>query len=399
MITNYLNHISRRIFKSTKVILPFAFLLLASFPLQTALGRNPKSHIIQFVFISDSHYGTKRAAFRGATDVESNVVNTAMVAKVNTLSTLTFPNDNGIKGGKVVGGIDYVINAGDIANRQESSSKIQSATASWMEFTTSFLNGITLKNNNNQNTEILLLPGNHDISNAIGHYKTLSPLKDNGSMVGIYNYMFPAAKKTIESFDYPKDKIHYSKDFSGLHLVFINMWPDSTERIWIANDLKRVNRSTPVILFAHDEPAVESKHFTNPNGTHTINGTDKFENIIPEVFKDGTTISTPSIIEQRGLVSFLKKYPNIKAYFHGNEHENIFYEYKGPDNDYSIRTFEVDSPMKGNISSSDETKLSFQLVTIDTDTKTMTVRECLWNSNPINPLSPVAWGASITISL
>jgi hypothetical protein len=47
----------------------------------------------------------------------------------------------------------------------------------------------------------------------------------------------------------------------------------------------------------------------------------------------------------------------------------------------------------------DETKLSFQLVTIDTDTKMMTVRECLWNSNPKNPLSPVAWGASITISL
>jgi len=55
--------------------------------------------------------------------------------------------------------------------------------------------------------------------------------------------------------------------------------------------------------------------------------------------------------------------------------------------------------MKGNISGSDETKLSFQLISIDTKTKTMTVRECLWNSTPTNPSAPIVWGATTTISL
>jgi hypothetical protein len=122
---------------------------------------------------------------------------------------------------------------------------------------------------------------------------------DNGAMVGSYNYMFPTTQTTTATFTYADNKIHYSKDISGVHFVFLNMWPDSTERIWIAKDLSSVSSSTPVVLFAHDQPSVETKHLTNPNGTHNINSTDKFENLVPEVFKDGTKITDPSNTTQR----------------------------------------------------------------------------------------------------
>jgi len=353
--------------------------------------------LVQFVFTSDSHFGVKRITFQGDSNVFANVVNAAMVSKMNSLQYATLPNDGGVNAGKIIGGIDYLINTGDIANREEKG--IQNSATSWNQFTTVYLNGANLKNRLNQKAEILLLAGNHDISNAIGHYKEMKPLTDNCSMVGIYNYMFPSTPKTTYNYQYSTDKVHYSRDIAGIHIVFLNMWPDSCERIWIEKDLKAVSKTEPVLLFTHDQPNVESKHFTNPNGSHTINSADKFENIIPEVFKDGVKTSDPSVIEQRSFVAFLKAHQNIKAYFNGNDHENIFYDYKGPDNDINLKTFQVDSPMKGNISGHDESKMSFQFVTIDTQTKTMTVRECLWNAVPSNPSAPIVWGASMTISL
>ena len=363
----------------------------------TPVDNQPSTSIIQLVYTSDSHFGITRGAFRGATNVDANIVNIAMAAKMNTVSTLTLPNDNGVRAGKVVGGIDYLINTGDIANRQEVG--IQSATASWIQFTSVYLNGLTLKNNSNQNTGILVSAGNHDVSNTIGYYKLMSPLTDNSTMVGIYNYMFPSTPKTTATYNYTSDKIHYSKDLLGVHFEFVNIWPDSTERVWMEKDLSTISTTTPVIIFTHDPPAVESKHFINPNGTHTINATDKFENLIPEAFKDGTTISVSSNIEQRGFVAFLKNHTNIKAYFHGHNNENNYYTWGGPDSDIALKVFQVDSPMKGNVSASDETRLSFQLITIDSNTKIMTVRECLWNAIPSNPLTPIAFGASCTISL
>ncbi len=354
--------------------------------------------IIQFVYTSDGHYGITRASFQGGTNVDANIVHAALIAKINSVSGLTLPSDNGVQAGKVVGGIDYLINTGDMANREEAG--IQSATASWGQFSAHYINGITLKNSSNSKTGLLLLPGNHDVSNAIGYYKTMSPLTDNGSMVGIYNYMMnPATPKTAATYNYSTDKIHYSKDIQGVHFVFVNMWPDSAERVWIESDLKTVSTSTPVILFTHDQPNVETKHFTNPNGTKNINSTDKFENLLAETFKDGAKTSDPSSIEQKGFVAFLKAHTNIKAYFHGNDNENKFYDYKGPDGDIALKTFQVDSPMKGNFSSTDETKLSFQLITIDYKAMTMTVRECLWNTTPSAPTTPISFGSNITISL
>ena len=379
----------------------FALLLLLAFSCKKdSAVETPTSPVIQFVYSSDAHFGITRATFQGGTNVNASVVNAKLVEKINSLQALTIPADNGVNAGKVVGGIDYFINTGDFANREESASSVQSASISWGQFSSTYINGLTLKTNSNAKTPVLLAAGNHDVSNAIGYYKTMLPLTDNGSLVGAYNYMFPSTPKTTATYDYVTNKIHYSKDISGVHLLFVNMWPDETERTWMATDLNGVSTSTPVILFVHDQPNVETKHFTNPNGAGTINSTDKFENLLPEVFKDGAkTISDPSTLEQRSFVTFLKAHTNIKAYFHGNDNENKYYDYKGPDNDVTLKTFQVDSPMKGNISGTDETKLSFQLISIDTKAKTMTVRECLWNSVPATPSTPIVWGASTTITL
>ncbi len=389
--TGLIKNFSMNQFK--KGFLALLFLLI----LTSTVNAKKDPEIIQLIFTSDSHFGIKRLTFQGDSNVYSNVVNAAMVARMNTLQTVKLPDDNGINGGKLVGGIDYLINSGDIANREEPG--IQSSDVSWNQFKTVFLNGVHLTNYRNKKTEILLLPGNHDISNAIGFTRKMIPLTDNTSLVGIYNFMFPKNQKTSSSFQYSKDKVHYSINKGGIHFVFINMWPDSSERVWIEKDLKSVSHKTPVLLFAHDQPTVESKHFTNPNGSHTINLTDNFENLLPEVFKDGTKISDPSKIEQIEFVEFLKVHPNIKAYFNGNDHENKMYDYTGPNKDISLKTFQVDSPMKGNKSAKDETKLSFQLISIDFRTKMMTVRECLWNAIPKNRSAVLQWGMSRTISL
>jgi hypothetical protein len=214
----------------------------------------------------------------------------------------------------------------------------------------------------------------------------------------------PASPKSKTSYNYSYDKINYSTDLSGVHLMFINIWPDSVARIWMEQDLAKKSPDMPTIIFTHDQPECEAKHFSNPNGTHNINSTDKFENMVTERLKDGKTTSAATTLEQKNLVSFFKAHTNIKAYFHGNDNRNEFYSYKGPDNDIDIKAFRVDSPMKGTISGidapdgiGDETKLSFQVIVIDEATKTLTVRECLWNT--AGPNSQLTWGINSTISL
>jgi len=209
----------------------------------------------------------------------------------------------------------------------------------------------------------------------------------------------PAAPKTTATFDYKRDKVYYSRDIGGLHFVFVQVWPDSQARAWIENDLKSVNASTPVFLFTHDQPDVEAKHFINPNGKHDVNATDQFENLLSDTFADGRTITTPSLIEQRQLEAFLARHLNITTYFHGNSNWNQFYDWVGPGGSVVLHTFRADSPMKGDVSAMDERKLSFQVVTIDTATRMMTVRECLWNADPANANAPLAWGGSTTVAL
>ena len=91
------------------------------------------SRTIEFLFTSDAHYGLTRAAFRGGTNVDAHVVNAAMVANMNTLGDP----------------IDFVVEAGDIANREETAGginggPIQPAAASWSQFTADYIDGLTL---------------------------------------------------------------------------------------------------------------------------------------------------------------------------------------------------------------------------------------------------------------
>lgn len=359
------------------------------------------SPIINIIFTSDAHFGITRPNFRGDTAVIGNTVNIAMVKQMNTLPGLTLPQDGGVIAGKPVAAIDYIAENGDIANRMEV--PIQSAAASWGQFETDYIKGIHLTGHNGKPAGFLIVPGNHDISNTVGFYKTMKPATDPSSMVGIYNLMMkPKTPMTNASYKYPEDRINYSRDVQGIHMMFITLWPDSAQRIWMEKDLTSVPKTTPVMIFTHDQPTCEAKHFTNPAPMHTINADSKFENLTAEYYKEGLKASKDdggTEIEQRGWVKFLKAHPNIKAYFHGNSNWNEFYVYKGPDNDVSLNTFRVDSPMKGKYSSKDETLLSFQLISINAATQTLTARECLWNTNPKDVSQKVVFGKSITVSL
>lgn len=346
--------------------------------------------ILQLVYTSDAHFGITRKKFRGADSVPSVIVNRAMIAQINALPDVVLPNDGGVNSGNKVGGIDYLAQTGDITNRQEI--PLPSATQSWAQFDEVYLKGLNTLGHQQRPTGFLIVPGNHDVSNAIGYPRPMKPLTDPTSMVNIYNLMMqPSTPLTNATFDYRKDKVNYSRDIAGIHFIFLTIWPDSSTRVWMAGDLDKVSASTPVIVFAHDPPNGDPHHFLNPNPPHTINPKDKFENLLEETFKDATP--TSDSVEQRGWVAFLKAHTNIKAYFHGHENANEFYVYSGPDNDIFLPVFRVDSPMKGKPSSTDETKLSFQVISIDTKAKLMTVREYLWNAQP------ATWGQSRTITL
>jgi acid phosphatase type 7 len=373
--------------------------------LNLGTGAAQTKQTLQFVLTSDPHYGITRPRFQKASNVNATVVNGAMIAKMNTLPSLSLPKDEGVNAGNVIGGIDYVINTGDISNRMEVSSKVQSAALSWSQFKTDYIDNLSLKNNKGEKTKLLVIPGNHDVSNAIGFYKAMSPLKDSTAMVNVYNLMM-SQPISDGNYNYTNGKVHFSKNIGGIHMMFVNIWPDSSERVWMESDLASVSPTTPVFIFTHDQPAVESKHFTNPNGLHTINSTDQFENNLLEIFKDGKATSVAATIEMKGFASFIKAHSNIIGYFHGNDHQNKFYVYNGPDNNIVLNTFDSDSPMKGIVSGTsasngkgDETKLSFNLVSIDSISKTLTIRQCLWNTDTVNTSTPVAFGESKTISL
>lgn len=367
-----------------------------------AFGQDKNSDTVtNIVFTSDAHFGIKRAKFRGSVSVPGVVVNTALVNEINTLPGLTLPQDSGVNSGKTIKSIDFLIEGGDIANRMEI--PIQSAAASWHQFADVYMHKLHLTAHNGKPATLLMIPGNHDISNAIGYAKPMKPATDPTSMVQIYNLMLkPQLPMTNEKYDYAKDKINYSFNLKGIHMMFITLWPDSAERLWMQKDLDTVALTTPVIIFTHDEPTSESKHFTNPLPLHNMTIENKFQNLLEENYKEGDIAGKgnhATDMEQRGFVRFVKAHPNIKAYFHGNTNYNQFYTYKGPDNDIALHVFRVDSPMKGESSAKDESRLSFQLISLNTANQTLTVRECLWNTKPNAPDTPIVFGQSSTISL
>lgn len=376
-------------YRNHSFIMRLTTLLVTVFFVLPCLAEN-----IQFIYVSDTHYGLFRK-FRGKENVSSIEVNRAMIDKMNLLPTLTLPQDNGVKQGHPVGGIDLIINTGDIASRAENG--VQSSSASWKDFAADWIEGrLNVRNNLGEQAPMYLLPGNHEVSNTIGHFRLKE--QDATASVEIYNRMMnPDVLRTNTTYNHATDKVNYSFTLSGIHFLFVGMWPDSQARSWMANDLKKSgNSGIPSLLFTHDQPDVEAKHFINPNGKYDINATDKFENLLSDTCSVLSAKGEP-VKERRELAGFFQQHPSIKAYFHGNENYNQYYTWGGPDNMIAMPVIRVESAMKGEKSEKDESLLSFQLVTIDTDTMQMTVRECLWNVTD-NP-QPIVWGESQTYSL
>ena len=358
---------------------------------------------VTFVFTSDVHFGISRGKFRGAANVEARVVNAAMVDAINGLPAAVLPDDGGLRAGRAVGPLGFVTITGDLTNRQERLPlKIQSASVSWAQFAGVFLDGLRVADAGGRAVPLLLVPGNHDVSNAIGHPNGLLPETDATTMAELYNRMLhPATPRTKDTYRYATDKVYYARDFGGAHCIFLTMWPDSVARRWMNEDLKTVAATTPVFLFAHDPPSVDARHFTHPPGAPDSNKRDKFENVIADVYTGGATADGSTELEQRGFATWLKAHRTVVGYFHGHSNWNEFYTWTGPDQDVALAAFRADSPMKGRDSGKDETKLSFQVVVFDVAAQKLTARECRWNPTAGAGGNPgaIAWGASTTVSL
>lgn len=341
--------------------------------------------VLQFVYTSDAHYGITRKKFQGNTNVNATAVNQVLINKLNLLPTFSIPKDGGVNAGNVVGAVEFVANTGDFCNRYESN--VGSVASSWESFLAQYINGITLKKRDGSRAEVLYTIGNHDVSNAIGYTKPIT--KDPLAFINTYNNMVkPSVPITAETFDYTQHKVHFSKEIDGIQFLFINMWPDGVERAWINGALN----GKPAILFTHDEPAIEAKHLLSPNGRDDF--ANKFENLVEIT---GTTASASTDEHQADLAQWLKQTPAVKAYFHGNTNYNEFYNFTV--SGLSLPVFRVDSPMKGDESSNDETRLSFQLVSIDTKSGKMTVREVLYNSKASADDKSIEWGESKTVQI
>ena len=170
--------------------LSVVLLLTLSLVLESRAATTP-STTVQFVFTSDSHFGLTRKAFRGAENVNASVVNAALVAAINALPAAMIPKDGGIGGNASVGPIDFVANAGDLANRAETTDggQIQPASASWAEFRRIYLEGVHVRSRDGELAPVFAVPGNHDVSNAVGFHRPMVPATDPSSMVGLYNLM------------------------------------------------------------------------------------------------------------------------------------------------------------------------------------------------------------------
>lgn len=229
---------------TTKYIIIISFLISVH-----AVNAQSRDSIIHFIFTSDVHFGLVKEQFRNKENVSAFEVNKAMVKEMNQFPSMHLPKDNGVQQGALIKGIDALVITGDIANRMEKG--IQSATESWKQFTTIYIDSLNLKNKDGQKSKLWVMPGNHDMSNAIGFHRPMSPKKDPASMIGIYNLMFP--DKPINVFDSSIHRIHYSRDLAGVHFIFLSLYPDSADRVWMEKDLKSVKATTPVLLFAHSK--------------------------------------------------------------------------------------------------------------------------------------------------
>lgn len=337
---------------------------------------------IRFIYCSDLHYGIKRN-FRGK-ECETYKVVDDMLKSFTLLYSSPLPSDGGAGAGTVFGEPDFLICTGDISNRMQKGA--WTASESWNQFKKDWIDALDYP--------VYVVPGNHDISNAIGYPKRLSPERDDASAVGIFNHNMPMyGHSEIEDFNYPENSVRYSFVRDSLRFMFIGMWPDGNMRMWM-DSVMTEDPVSPVIIFTHDPVEADAKHYTNPNYPYNINAVDKFENLLSDTCSVDNINKLPEGNWSR-FERFVESHPQIKAYFHGDCNYNEFYEWKGVNGTVSLPVFRVDSPMKGEYSSKNENLLSYQVVCIDTDNKIITVRECLWNKDG---LTSITWGEVKTIS-
>lgn len=338
----------------------------------------------RFVYCSDLHYGLTRE-FRGRSGVTASEVSRAMLAAIGQLPATFLPDDGGVGAGTLAGKPDFVVCTGDIANRMEKG--VQPAAQSWAQFCRDW--GAV------SDIPLYLVPGNHDVSNAIGYTKPLTPPRDATSAAGIFNRtMRPATAVGEADFDYARDRVRYVVPLDGVRLVMIGMWPDTLARGWFEREVAARDSVTPVLLFTHDPPGAEAKHFTNPIPPHGINARDGFQNLLADTCSVSSPEGKPHANWAR-LSAFVARHDCIKAYFHGDKNYNEFYEWHGPDGSIDLPVFRVDSPMKGEATSADERRLSFIYVVLDTRERRLTVRECLWNRAAAP--GPLDWGDVSTL--
>ena len=399
------------------------------------------NEVVNFIYTSDNHYGIVRPIFRGGFNVTGQAVNEAMIARMNTLPTQTFPSDGGVAAGQTVGQVDFLMDTGDIANRSESSSAIAAnhslsylgntvdypgqtsyvapkSNVTWSQWQADFLGAantgntagglLTLTNSQGQGIPIFLSPGNHDISDAIGMTgKIATTDRDASSFVQIYNRMTPYSAKapiTTSVFDTPSNytnvnlQVNYSFDVGGTHVQCVNMFPDKHILNWMTNDLANVAASTPVLLFCHaplNMATGETKVFGNPASTSSSAGAD-----IPFSLTgtDSATTYVDMNAAKQYVADWLIAHPNVRALFSGHDNFNGAANWNGQNAEDGsliatrdaawpgVELFRVDSPMKGDFSGvsaaggiGDETKLSFQVYSYEIATRRLTEREYLWN--------------------
>ncbi len=418
------------------------------------------SDVVNFVYTSDNHYGITRPFFQGGTNVPSQLVNEAMIAKMNALPGLSFPNDGGVGAGQTIGQVDFLITTGDIANRTESQSAatastvnylgnpsyyypgnakytVQQSAATWSQFQHDYLGDnnlgnlagglLTLTNKQGLGIPVFISPGNHDVSDAIGMNGSIDATNvDATSFVQIYNRMTPySGKQAIAnnvftnpaSFTNVNLRVNYSFDIGGVHVMVVNMFPDKNIQQWMTADMAKVPYSTPTFLFCHAPVNMadgETKIFGSPTNTGKNNAAD-----VPFLLNgtDSSTSYADLNAAKQSVADWLMGHPNVRAMFAGHDNFNGTTNWNGQnastgalidlrDADWpGVTLFRVDSPMKGNVSGTgagaplagigDETKLSFQVYSLDIANRRLTEREYLYN-NTANPNSSGAWSVQTT---
>ena len=400
--------------------------------------------IVNFVYTSDNHYGIVRPFFRGGVNVSAQTVNEAMIAKMNTLPSLTFPNDGGVGAGQLVGHIDFLVDTGDLANRSEPQAAVGAinnvsylgatvnypgnaaytaavSSVTWAQYQHDFLGDtntgnragglLTLQDSQGRGIPIFLSPGNHDVSDAIGMLGKIPAANvDATSYVQIYNRMTPYSGKApiaTNVFSNPGDytninlRVNYSFDIGGVHVQSVNMFPDRQVLDWMSADLATVPASTPVFLFCHvplNMAAGETKVFGTPTNTSsTWAGNIPF----PLSGADTATSYKDMNSAKQSVADWLMAHPQVKALFSGHDNFNGATGWNGQDANGNliaardaawpgVTLFRVDSPMKGDISGVSatgalagigmETNLSFQVYSFDLATRRLTEREYLYDN-------------------